>query len=75
MAAALRARGADGDGGRRGVVPASAFRAQQEQIRELQRLLRKKTLEVEILQEALTVAEDIKKRRLRLLSLPKGDLL
>ena len=29
------------------VVPASAFRAQQEQIRELQRLLGKKTLEVE----------------------------
>ena len=56
------------------VVPASAFRAQQEQIRELQRLLGKKTLEVEILQEALTVAEDIKKRRLRSLSLPKDGL-
>ncbi len=56
------------------VVPASAFRAQQEQIRELHRLLGKKTLEVEILQEALTVAEDIKKRRLRSLSLPKDGL-
>ena len=43
------------------VVPASAFRAQQEQIRELQRLLDKKTLEVEILQEALSVAEDKKR--------------
>lgn len=56
------------------VVPASAFRAQQEQIRELQRLLGKKTLEVAILQEALTVAEDIKKRRLRSLSQPKDGL-
>jgi putative transposase len=38
------------------VVPASAFRAQQEQIPELQRLLGKKTLEAEILKEALEVA-------------------
>ena len=56
------------------VVPASAFRAQQEQIRELQRLLGKKTLEVEILKDALELAEDIKKRRLRSLSLPKDGL-
>jgi transposase len=56
------------------VVPASAFRAQQEQIRELQRLLGKKTLEVEILKDALEMAEDIKKRRLRSLSLPKDGL-
>lgn len=42
------------------VVPASAFRAQQEQIRELQHLLGKKTLEVEILKDALEMAEDIK---------------
>jgi transposase len=54
------------------VVPASAFRAQQEQIRQLQRLLGKKTLEVEILREALDVAADSKKRTLRSLSLPKG---
>lgn len=53
------------------VAPASAFRAQQEQIRELQRLLGKKTLEVEILKDALEMAEDIKIRRLRSLSLPK----
>jgi transposase len=53
------------------VVPASAFRAQQEQIRQLQRLLGKKTLEVEILKEALDVAAESKKRTLRLLSLPK----
>jgi transposase len=53
------------------VVPASAFRAQQEQIRELQRLLGKKTLEAEILKEALEIAAQSKKRTLRSLSLPK----
>jgi transposase len=57
------------------VVPASAFRAQQEQIRQLQRLLGKKTLEVEILKEALDVAAESKKRTLRLLSLPKDGSL
>ena len=35
------------------VVPASEYRALQGQIRELQRLLGKKTLEVEILKEAI----------------------
>jgi transposase len=54
------------------VVPASAFRAQQEQIRELQRLLGKKTLESEILKEALDHATGSKKLPLRSLSLPKG---
>jgi transposase len=53
------------------VVPASAFRAQQEQIRELQRLLGKKTLETEILKEALEIAAGPKKLLLRSLSLPK----
>lgn len=53
------------------VIPASAFRAQQEQIRELQRLLGKKTMEVEILKAALEVADDSKKRTLRSLSLPR----
>jgi hypothetical protein len=38
------------------VVPASAFRAQQEQIRELQRLLGKKTLEAENLNICLDFA-------------------
>ena len=42
------------------VVPASAFRAQQEQNRELRPLLGKKTPEVEILREALDVAADSK---------------
>lgn len=53
------------------VVPASALRASQEQIRELQRLLGKKTLEAEILKEALEIATESKKRTLRSLSLPK----
>lgn len=53
------------------VVPASALRASQEQIRELQRLLGKKTLEAEILKEALEIATESKKRMLRSLSLPK----
>lgn len=35
------------------VIPASEHRALQQQVRELQRLLGKKTLEVEILKEAL----------------------
>ena len=54
------------------VVPTSAFRAQQEQIRELQRLLGKKTLEVEILQEARTVAEDIKKPEIAVVVAAQG---
>jgi transposase len=53
------------------VVAVSAFRAQQEQIRELQRLLGKKTLENEILKEALEVAAGPKKQLLRSLSLPR----
>jgi transposase len=57
------------------VVPASEYRAQQQQIRELQRLLGKKTLESEILKEALEVAEHLKKQKLRLLSPPKDGSL
>ena len=53
------------------LVPASALRASQEQIRELQRLLGKKTLEAEILKEALEIATESKRRTLRSLSLPK----
>jgi len=52
------------------VVPASDYRALQAQVRELQRLLGKKTLESEILKEALEQASP-KKRTLRSLSLPK----
>ena len=46
------------------VVPASDYRALQHQVRELQRLLGKKTLENEILREALDLAQP-KKRLLR----------
>jgi transposase len=53
------------------VVAASEYRALQNQIRELQRLLGKKTLEAEILKEALEVAAGSKKRLLRSLSWPK----
>src|SRR6516165_4178619 len=44
------------------VVPASDYRALQSQVRELQRLLGKKTLEAEILKEALEHATGSKKR-------------
>jgi transposase len=64
---ALTATGAEEE-----VVPASDYRALQNQIRELQRLLGKKTLEAEILKEALEVASGPKKGLLRSLSLPQG---
>jgi transposase len=38
-------------------VPGSAFRAQQDQIREVHRLLAQKTLETEILKEALDLTD------------------
>jgi transposase len=44
------------------VVPASDYRALQSQIRELRRLLGKKTLEAEILKEALEHATGSKKQ-------------
>ena len=54
------------------VVAASEYRALQHQVRELQRLLGKKTLEAEILKEALEVATGPKKQLLRSLSWPRG---
>jgi transposase len=54
------------------VVPASDYRALQSQVRELQRLLGKKTLEAEILKEALEHATGSKKR-LRLPPSPLKD--
>jgi transposase len=42
------------------VVPAAELEAARRQIRELQRLLGKKTLEAEILKEAVEVARDRK---------------
>jgi transposase len=53
------------------VVAASEYRSLQGQVRELQRLLGKKTLEAEILKEALEVAAGSKKQLLRSLSWPK----
>ena len=56
------------------VVPASEYRALQHQVRELQRLLGKKTLENEILRDALALAQP-KKRLLRSPSPTRGDTL
>jgi len=54
------------------VVPASEYRALQNQVRELHRLLGKKTLEAEILKEALEHATGSKKQ-LRLPPSPPKD--
>ena len=56
------------------VVPVSEYRALQGQVKELQRLLGKKTMESEILKEALEIAGGPKKHLLRSLSLPRGTL-
>src|SRR6516225_2261904 len=53
------------------LVPESDYRALQHQVRELQRLLGKKTLETEILRDALDLAQP-KKRLLRAPSLVAG---
>ena len=63
---ALTATGAE-----ESVVPASQYRSLQGHIRELQRLLGKKTMEAEILKEALEVSAGSKKHLLRSLSWPK----
>lgn len=55
------------------VVPSSEYRALQVQVRKLQRLLGKKTLESEILREALEQVNP-KKQMLRTVSLPKDGL-
>ena len=52
------------------VVGASEVRRLEERVRELERLLGKKTMEVEILRDALDKANS-KKQTLRLLSRPK----
>ena len=54
------------------VVAASEYRALQHQVRELQRLLGKKTLESEILREALDLVQP-KKRLLRAPSPARDD--
>lgn len=53
------------------VVPASEYRALQHQVRELQRLLGKKTLENEVLRDALELAQP--KKRLLLSRSPAPD--
>ena len=69
----LMARGAfTAAGAGEEVVPASELRAAQHQIRELQRLLGKKTLETEILREAMERVVAPKKLPLRVTSWP-GD--
>ena len=55
------------------VVPASDYRALQNQVRELHRLLGKKTLEAEILKEAVEHAADLKKQLRLPPSPPKDD--
>jgi len=54
------------------VVPASQYRALESQVRELQRLLGKKTMESEVLREAVTRAAGRKKLLLRSSSWPEG---
>ena len=55
------------------VVPSSEYRALQHQVRELQRLLGKKTLENEVLRDALALAQP-KKRLLRSPSPARDDM-
>ena len=72
MATALYASGAlSAVGAGEEVVAASEYRALQHQVRELQRLLGKKTLENEILREALDLAQP--KKRLLLSRSPMPD--
>lgn len=52
-------------------VPATEYRAMEAQVRELQRLLGKKTMENELLREAVSRAADPKILLLRSTSLPE----
>ena len=54
------------------VAPASDYRAARQQIRELRRLLGKKTLENEILREAVERVTGPKRGSLRASSWPEG---
>ena len=54
------------------VVPASEYRALQHQVRELQRLLGKKTLENEVLRDALELAQPKKRLLLSRSPAPEG---
>ena len=57
-----------------GVVPKSQLKASEKRVKELERLLGRKTLENEILQEALKIAQE-KKLISRRPLLGKGDTL
>jgi transposase len=72
VAAALCQWRAVGGGAGEQVVAASEYRALQQQVRELQRLLGKKTLENEILREALDLVQ-LEKRLLRAPSPVRDD--
>ena len=54
------------------VVPASEYRALEAQVRELQRLLGKKTMENEVLREAVSRASGSKRGPWRSISSPEG---
>jgi transposase len=54
------------------VVPASEYRSLQNQVKELQRLLGKKTMEGEILKEALEIATGPKKTSVALVVIAEG---
>jgi len=54
------------------VVAASEYRAMEAQVRELQRMLGKKTMENELLREAMSRATGAKKHLLHSTSWPKG---
>ncbi len=54
------------------VVPAFEYRALQNQVKELQRLLGKKTMEGEILKEALEIAAGPKKTSVAIAFLAEG---
>jgi transposase len=55
------------------VVPISEVRSLKARVRELERLLGKKTMEVEILKDAIEIARE-KKLISRMPLLPKGDI-
>ena len=74
VAPALRQGALSAVGAGEEVVPASEYRALQHQVRELQRLLGKKTLENEVLRDALELVQP-KKRLLRSLSPVRDDTL
>lgn len=66
-----RRRGLAATASQEGVVPGSEYRALQNQVKELQRLLGKRAMGGEILKEAFEIASVSKRHLLRSFSLPK----